>query len=182
MSKVRITRWAPAAGALAALALLAGCGGRGGEARDCAAPARLSEASGFCVPRYLSLKRGEVMARKGPGTDYPALWVYRAQGLPVQVVAETQDWRRICDADGAAAWVHRSMLDGRRTVIGLGAAPIPLRKAPRADAPLAGLLNARALADLDRCAGAWCKLKVGGLSGWAANASVWGAAPARQCR
>jgi SH3-like domain-containing protein len=182
MSKPRITRWASPAGALAALAFLAGCGGRGGEARDCAPPARLSAASGYCVPRYLSLKRGEVMARKGPGTDYPALWIYRAQGLPVQVVAETQDWRRICDADGGAAWVHRSMLDGRRTVIARGAAPTPLRKAPRADAPLAGLLNGRALADLDRCAGAWCKLKVRGLSGWAAAADVWGAAAAPQCR
>ncbi|HEY5105684.1 MAG TPA: SH3 domain-containing protein [Caulobacteraceae bacterium] len=171
-------------GAISAAALigLAACGGRGGEARNCQAPARISAASGFCVPRYLSLKRGEVFARKGPGADYPALWVYRAQGLPVQVVEETLDWRRVCDPDGAASWVHRSMLDGRRMVMTMGAVPVALRSAPRADARIAAMINGRALAALDRCAGDWCKVRVGAVSGWAAASSVWGSAPARQCR
>jgi SH3-like domain-containing protein len=161
---------------------LAACGGRGGDAKDCPPPGRLSAASGYCVPRYLSLKRGEVYARKGPGTDYPALWVYRVQGLPVQVVEETTDWRRICDPDGVASWVHRSMLDGRRTVMAVGAGPIALLKAPKASAAVAGLVNAQALASLDRCTGGWCRVKVGRLSGWAPGASVWGVASARQCR
>ena len=121
--------------------------------------------SGFCVPRWVSLKRGEVYARKGPGGDYPALWVYRVKGLPVQVVAETTDWRRICDPDGGAAWVHRSMVDGRRTVMALGATPIPLLRTPGAGAAETGLLNGRALAGLRACQGAWCKVKAGGVTG-----------------
>ena len=166
----------------AALIGLAACEGRGGEAKDCPAPAHISAASGFCVPRYLSLKRGEVFARKGPGTDYPAIWVYRAQGLPVQVVEETLDWRRVCDPDGGVSWVHRSMLDGRRMVMAVGAAPVALRAAPKASARIAGMVNGRALATLDRCVGAWCKVRVGGVSGWASASSVWGVAAARQCR
>ena len=138
--------------------------------------------SGFCVPRYLSLKRGVVMGRKGPGKDYPALWVYRAQGLPVQVVAETLDWRRICDPDGGATWVHRSMVDGRRTVMARGPGPIPLRRKPRPDAPETGLLNARALAALGPCKGDWCVVRAGGVTGWAASTALWGVAAARQCR
>ena len=80
--------------ALAAIAL-ASCGGHGGEGKDCPPAAHISVVSGFCVPRYVSLKRDKVYARKGPGVDYPALWIYRAKGLPVQVVAETLDWRRV---------------------------------------------------------------------------------------
>ena len=170
------------AAALAMNLALAACGDRPSEGRDCPAAIRARTVSGFCVPRYLSLKRGEVLGRKGPGKDYPALWVYRAQGLPVQVVAETADWRRICDPDGGAAWVHRSMVDGRRTVMALGAAPIPLRRAPRAGSPETGLLNARALAALERCRGDWCQVRAGGVTGWTASGTLWGVAAARQCR
>ncbi len=138
--------------------------------------------SGYCLPRYVSLKRGEVNARKGPGKDYPTLWVYRAKGLPVQVVAETTDWRRICDPDGGAIWVQRSMIDGRRMVLALGATPVPLHRTASVAAAPAGYLNGRALAALDHCKGDWCKVRVGGVSGWLTAREVWGLAPAAQCR
>jgi SH3-like domain-containing protein len=177
--------WRGVAAAAAALALaclaLAGCGDPVSEGKDCPAAARARTVSGFCVPRYVSLKRGEVYARKGPGKDYPALWIYRAKGLPVQVVAETTDWRRVCDPDGGAIWVHRSMVDGRRTVMALGAAAVALRRAPAAASPATGYLNPRALAVLDRCRGAWCKVAVGGVAGWLASDQVWGLAAAPQC-
>jgi SH3-like domain-containing protein len=170
-----------AAVGVASLAL-AGCGGRAGEGTNCPPWARGKSVSGFCVPRYVSLKRDEVFARKGPGKDYPALWVYRVQGLPVQIVAETQEWRRICDPDGGAAWVNRSMVDGRRTVMAVGKDQAPMLKAPKSEAPVAGFLEARAIAVLGRCSGAFCKVKVGGVSGWVDGSRLWGLAEARQCR
>jgi SH3-like domain-containing protein len=166
--------------ALGAITLSA-CGDHAGEGKDCPAAMRAHSASGFCIPRYVSLKRGEVLGRKGPGMDYEALWIYRVRGLPVQVVAETTDWRRICDPDGGAVWVHRSMIDGRRTVMALGATPTTLYRKPGAGA-VAGLLNARALASLDRCEGEWCKVKAAGVSGWAQAGRLWGVAEGPQCR
>ena len=166
---------------LAAIAL-AGCEDHGSESKDCVAPAQTSAISGFCVPRYVSLKRDRVYARRGPAVDYPALWVYRARGLPVQVVAETLDWRRICDPDGPPVWVHRSMVDGRRTVVPIGATNVALYKTPRAEGAVAGVLKARTLASLDRCQGDWCRLKVDGAKVWAQASALWGVAPAAQCR
>jgi SH3-like domain-containing protein len=178
----RLGSLAPRLAFCAAMLALAGCGPRGNAAADCPAPAQASTISGFCVPRYVSLKRDTVFARKGPGTDYPVLWIYRARGLPVQIVAETLDWRRVCDPDGGAVWVHRSMGDGRRAVQARGPAPVDLLAAPRAGAKVEGLLRPRALADFDRCEGAWCRLRAGGVSGWASADQVWGVAPAPQCR
>ena len=63
--------------------------------------------SGLPVPRYVSLKFDTVNARAAPGDDSRLLWVYRQRGLPVQVVAETAEWRRICDPERGLAWVHR---------------------------------------------------------------------------
>jgi SH3-like domain-containing protein len=169
---------------LAALASvgLASCGGAASEGKDCPAADRARTVSGFCVPRYVSLKRGVVYARRGPGKDYPALWVYHVKGLPVQVVAETTDWRRVCDPDGGVAWVHRSMVDGRRTVIAVGAAAIPLYRRPGAAGAPSALLKARALAALARCRAGWCKISVSGAMGWTPAEALWGLSPTPQCR
>ncbi len=161
---------------------LAGCGDHVAEGKDCPQAQRAHTLSGFCVPRYVSLKRGEVYGRKGPGKDYPALWIYHVKGLPVQVVGETADWRRICDPDGGAIWVHRSMVDGKRTVMAVGASPAPMLKQAKLGATAAGFLTPRALAGLDRCAGGWCKVTVGGVSGWLRADQVWGIAALPQCR
>jgi SH3-like domain-containing protein len=172
-------------GVLAALAALGGCSGRG-EGADCpqSGPGggRQVTPSGYCVPRYLSLKRGEVFGRKGPGKDYAAAFVYHARGLPVQVIDETSDWRRICDPDGAAVWVASAMIDGRRTVMASGAAAVALRGAPAHNADVSAYLRPRAVADLGRCKADWCEVSADGAHGWVKSSEVWGVAPAAQCR
>jgi len=177
--------WPRAAFLGAVLALTAGaltaCNGPVAEGRDCPAAARAHSVSGFCVPRYVSLKRGEVYGRKGPGKDYPALFVYHVRGLPVQVVAETSEWRRICDPYGGAVWVNRSMIDGRRTVLARGPGPVDLVEVAQSPAKVTGLLAARAVATLDDCKAGWCRVKAGGVSGWARAETLWGVAEGAQC-
>jgi SH3-like domain-containing protein len=171
--------------ALLPLLALAACGARGGEGADCSSNGpggKASTPSGYCVPRYLSLKRGEVFGRKGPGKDYPAAFVYHARGLPVQVIDESTDWRRICDPDGGSVWISAAMVDGHRTVMAIGAAAIPLREKPADNAAAVAYLRPRAIADLGRAQGDWRQVSAGGASGWVKSSEVWGLAPQPQCR
>lgn len=138
--------------------------------------------SGMEVPRYVSLKYGEVNARVGPDEEHRLLWIYKAKGLPVQVVAETREWRRICDPEGNLAWVHKRTTDGRRTAMRVQATPLPLRAQPKAGARVSAYLAGRATANLDKCEKGWCKLKADGESGWAPENEIWGAAPQVQCK
>jgi SH3-like domain-containing protein len=126
--------------------MLAACSAHQGEGQDCPKGVKQTTPSGFCVPRYLSLRSGEVYARKGPGKDYPAVLVYHARGLPVQVVDETTDWRRICDPQGGLYWVHRSMVGGLHTVMASGAQPVSLRRSPADNAQAAAYLRPQAIA------------------------------------
>ncbi|MCA3722904.1 MAG: hypothetical protein IM665_14260 [Phenylobacterium sp.] len=137
--------------------------------------------SGLPVPRYVTLKFGSVNARSGPGDDYPALWVYQVRGLPVQVIAETSEWRRICDPDRGVAWVHMRTTDGRRNVMGLAPAPVPIQSAARTDSRTVALLRPRALAALQRCEAGWCRIKADGVSGWVRESSLWGVDDRPQC-
>ena len=137
--------------------------------------------SGLPVPRYVSLKFGSVNARSGPGDDYPALWVYRVRGLPVQVIAESSEWRRICDPDRGVAWVHMRTTDGRRNVLRTAPGPLAVQSAPRPDARTLALLQPRALAALQRCEAGWCRIKADGVSGWVRAAGIWGVDDRPQC-
>ncbi|HTX49586.1 MAG TPA: SH3 domain-containing protein [Caulobacteraceae bacterium] len=175
------------AASIGALAALGACEVRGGEGSDCPAGVQQATPSGYCVPRYVSLKRGEVFGRKGPGADYATVYVYHVRGLPVQVVDETADWRRICDPDGGSAWVSSAMLDGRRTVMALGAAPVALRRDPGDASPANAYLRPRSVAALtgrsrDGQKGDWREVSVDGAKGWVKWSEVWGLATGAQCR
>ncbi|WP_295174874.1 SH3 domain-containing protein [Brevundimonas huaxiensis] len=130
--------------------------------------------TGLEVPRWISLKSSHVRARQGPGLDYPILWEYRAAGLPVQVIAETTEWRKICDPDGAVAWIHRTVSSGRRYVFNTTAEEVPIRSGRSETASVRARLSPRALVMLDECEEGWCKVRARRLEGFVAQRAVFG--------
>jgi SH3-like domain-containing protein len=138
--------------------------------------------SGLKVPRYVSLKFGEVNARAGPGDDYRLLWTYRARGLPLQVIAETADWRRVGDPEGAVAWVHQRTVEARRTVMRTQATPLAMRRRPDPGSHVTAMLTGRSLAVLGVCRAGWCQVQAGRAKGWAPAAGLWGTSDAPQCK
>ena len=131
--------------------------------------------SGQPVPRWLSLKSDEVRARRGPGLDYEILWEYRVPHLPVQVVAETTEWRKMCDPDGAVAWVHRSVVSSRRSVFNASAAEIPIHAGRSANSQVRARLSPRSVVSIDECEDGWCEVRVRRMRGWVRQAAVFGA-------
>src|SRR3979409_537382 len=73
--------------------------------------------SGLPLPRYVSLKSDHVNVRAGPTKDNDVAWVYTRSGLPVEITAEFEKWRRDRDSEGAEGWVYHSLLSGRRTAV-----------------------------------------------------------------
>ncbi len=83
--------------------------------------ADLGKETGLRVPRFVSMNSAKVNVRAGPGTRYPIKWVFQRKSLPVQIVAESDTWRKIRDFEGIEGWVHQRMLSGRRHAIVIGA-------------------------------------------------------------
>ncbi|MNE24261.1 Bacterial SH3 domain protein [compost metagenome] len=130
--------------------------------------------TGLEVPRWVTLKSSQVRARQGPGLDYRILWEYRAAGLPVQVIAETREWRKICDPDGAVAWIHRTVASGRRSVFNRSDQEIAIRSGRSETAPVRARLSPRALVSLDECEDGWCRVRARKLRGWVPERAVFG--------
>jgi SH3-like domain-containing protein len=134
------------------------------------------------APRYATLRTAPVNARGGPGEDYKALWTFQAKGVPVQIVEESDDWRRVCDPEGGLAWVRARALDSRRRVMRVAQRDLPLRRAPSMEAKVTAILAARATAELLTCKAGWCRITVNHATGWVRSGEVWGAGDGPQCQ
>ena len=128
------------------------------------------------LPRFESLRVDEVNLRAGPGDRYPIQWVYQRKGLPVEVTAAFDVWRRVKDSDGTEGWVHERMLTDRRTIVVTGQLRT-LHRDPDDGAPAVARLEAGVVARLLDCKGAWCRIEAQGLKGWIPRAEIWGVFP-----
>ena len=130
------------------------------------------------VPRFVSLKSDKVNVRKGPSTDQSIVWVFSRAGLPVEVIAESDNWRRVRDSEGADGWVFHSLLSARRTVLitpwSKDGSTVPLYSSRSTSSRAVAQLQAGVLGNVVTCDGSWCELSVDDYSGYAQQDQLWG--------
>lgn len=129
--------------------------------------------TGRPLPRFASLGSGRVNARTGPGVEYPIRWVYQRQYLPVLIVAESQNWRKIRDRDGDESWVHHALLSGRRTFL-VKDRTATLLGEPNEAAPPILRAEAGVMGELEGCDDRWCRVVIAGRRGYLPRERVWG--------
>lgn len=136
------------------------------------------EQSGLPVPRYVSLRADKANMRAGPGDQYPIKWVYQRPGMPLEILAEYFNWRRVRDWQGTEGWMHASMLTGRRYAVITGEART-LRAKPDAASPPVATVEPSVVARVRECRAAspWCELEIKGIRGWLQRSSLWGVYP-----
>src|SRR5689334_22745186 len=114
------------------------------------AAAALAADKGLPVPRFVTLRAEPVNVRTGPGERYPIDWVFNRKDLPVEIVAEFDNWRKIRDIDGAEGWVHQRMLAGRRSVL-VRDKIRELHEKPEQASPVVARAEANVVARLQEC-------------------------------
>ena len=138
-------------------------------------------ASGLPVPRFVSLKADKVNMHIGPAKTYETKWLYQRAGLPVEITAEFENWRRIRDSDGTEGWVYHSLLSGKRTAFvaksKTASAPAALHESADPESPLKAMLEPGVLGTVKRCSGRWCRFLGNGFDGWIEQDRLWGVYP-----
>lgn len=125
------------------------------------------------MPRFVSLKSTETNVRRGPSLTHRIDWIYKRADLPVQVIAEYENWRRIVDRDGLGGWVHYTLLSGERSVL-IDEDQTPVRSRPEPEAPEVAVFEQGVIAFLGACEINWCRIEAGGYKGWALKTALWG--------
>lgn len=135
-------------------------------------------ASGLPLPRFVSIKSDAANARRGPGPDFPVLWQYQRPNLPLEVVSEYDDWRRVRDHQGEEGWMKATLLSGARTVIVRRSAhAVKLRAVPDATGGVVALVQTGVIGTLKACKGDWCEVEVDKYDGWLPRDQIWGVYP-----
>jgi SH3-like domain-containing protein len=133
--------------------------------------------SGLPVPRYVSLKSDHVNVRAGPTKDNDVAWVYTRSGLPVEITAEFENWRRVRDSEGAEGWVYHSLLSGRRTAVVTMKSKdelAPLHDRAEETSAIAARLQVGVVAQVKKCTSGWCHVAGNGFDGWIEQQRLWG--------
>lgn len=132
--------------------------------------------SGQPIPRFVSLKSDKVFVRAGPGVRYPVKWVFKKRGYPIEIKQEFDTWRKVRDHMGEEGWIHQTLLSGKRRVLIQGdkGDDAVIYKKPITESQPVAALEANVIAVLERCAGNWCRVEVGGFKGWIERKSLWG--------
>jgi SH3-like domain-containing protein len=142
--------------------------------------------SGLPVPRYVSLKTDRVNLREGPSKDHRTAWVFQRAGLPVEITAEYEVWRRIRDAGGTEGWVLHSLLSGRRTALVMPWAktatePLPLFDRQDDRSNVVAQLQPNVITSVKGCKDGWCRVSIAqpgrDIAGFIKQDRLWGVYP-----
>jgi len=132
------------------------------------------ESTGLPLPRFASLNADQVFARMGPGTRFPIQWAYQRKNLPIEIVDEFDNWRKIRDIDGEGGWVHQSLLSGKRYAFQNQGQALPLyRSADDTDRQVA-VVETMAMMAIESCNDGWCRVTASGIRGWIEKEVLWG--------
>ncbi|MCP4182079.1 MAG: hypothetical protein GY761_01990 [Hyphomicrobiales bacterium] len=153
-------------------------------------------ASGLPLPRFVSLKSKRVNMRIGPGRDYQVRWLYIRKNLPMEIIQEFGNWRKVRDPNGVEGWILHSLLSGARVAIitpwDMSNNEKPERKSllptinmygsNSKNAGIIAHLEAGSLAKIKYCQDDWCRLLVAidkneQISGYVPQAMLWGVYP-----
>lgn len=131
-----------------------------------------SGAKAVAAERFVSLKSSEINMRVGPGIEYPINWVFMASNLPMQLVAEFGQWRKLRFIDNTEGWVHKNMISYKNTAIVVSNIAV-LYKYESKSQPVARI-EKNVIVRVLKHHKNWVKVSVCRLTGWMLKDDLWG--------
>jgi SH3-like domain-containing protein len=109
------------------------------------------------APYFVSMKNDTTNMREGPSADTRIKWVYHRKGLPVEVVATFDAWRRVRDIDGEIGWIHMALLSRERTAVVKGNGDVEVHSSADAGSKTVAQAEPGAIGILRGCGTAACR-------------------------
>ena len=120
-----------------------------------------------------SLKNNKVNVRLGPSKTYPVKFVYKKKYLPVLVLDEHYNWRKIKDYENDLGWIHISQLSRTRSTVTTKNNQVIFSSPTIFSKPKAKLEIYQVLI-ISECTKNWCKVKNSKINGWIKKNHLWG--------
>ncbi len=125
------------------------------------------------IPRFVSLRSNEANIRTGPGVRYPIKWVIVKEDMPVEIIAEYEDWRKIRDVTQDEGWIHKAMVKGTRTGL-VKADRKKIFEENNDKSKVVAIANKGTLLTVDNCDGFFCEVKTEKVDGFIHQENLYG--------
>jgi SH3-like domain-containing protein len=112
--------------------------------------------------------------REGPSDMHRVKWIYQHKGLPLEVIATFDVWRRVRDMDGEVGWMHMALLTRDRTAVVTGGPGAEVHARDDTTSQILARAAPGAIGRLLGCGMVACQVEFAGVEGWIARARLWG--------
>ena len=135
---------------------------------------QIGNITGLKLPRYVSLKSNESNLRIGPSINYPIKITYNVANIPVEIIDEYKNWRKIIDYEKNIGWVHKSLLKGNRFAIVNPpyAEGVQIYTKPKGN--INGKIGKKNIVKVNKCLIEWCYINFNQNNGWIKKSNLWG--------
>ena len=123
-------------------------------------------------PKYASIKKDKAYLRYNASFQAPISHIYSKKGLPILIINEHDNWKKIKDSDGIEGWMHQSMISNRKTFINIKKQD--LIKFLDEKNLIIAIVNPQVVGKIIRCKNIYCQVKVNKYKGWLKKEFLWG--------
>ena len=135
--------------------------------------AALLASANATAQEFRSVTEPAVILYDAPSTKAQKLFVL-SQGYPVEVVVKLEAWIKVRDDNGEFAWIEKSRLSERHTVL-VKVASAEARQAANENSPVVFTAEKNVLLELVETAGGWAKVRHNdGATGFVKVSQLWG--------
>ena len=122
---------------------------------------------------FLTLKYNRVKVRQGPSFEYPVKFIYKKKYLPIKIIDNKDNFRKITDLKNNNGWIHISQLSKKKSAINIHNLSIIFKKPNIYSQPIAKLEKGK-IVIVKKCKEDWCKIITNDYKGWIFKNYLWG--------
>ncbi len=122
---------------------------------------------------FLTLKYNRVKVRQGPSFEYPVKFIYKKKYLPIKIIDNKDNFRKITDLKNNNGWIHVSQLSKKKSAINIHNLSIIFKKPNIYSQPMAKLEKGK-IVIVKKCKEDWCKIITIDYKGWIFKNYLWG--------
>lgn len=122
---------------------------------------------------FLTLKYNRVKVRQGPSFEYPVKFIYKKKYLPIKIIDNKDNFRKITDLKNNNGWIHISQLSKKKSAINIHNLSIIFKKPNIYSQPMAKLEKGK-IVIVKKCKEDWCKIITNDYKGWIFKNYLWG--------
>ena len=134
----------------------------------------IGEVTKLKLPRFVSTKSDDINLRVGPSKNYPIILNYTKQNIPLEVIDEHGQWRKIKDLHNHIGWIHKTLLKGNRYGIIATKNLIEFNLYNYPNGQKIGLIKNNNIVEIKRCLKEWCLIQYNSYKAWILKSEIWG--------